>query len=505
MRQHAPFESIYLDKFEVVEQVADGTHRYPHTDQLAALSRAINLEFYGPLPNRIRNVDARADDYHKSLLNLAALFFCRYVNESRADQLRLFPVITPELVTKVGIVQRVSQSTPRGRHHQFRFFTGQDFVPDIYVCGKRLVYTEHVLRRFTERVPTWAGADLMELLAIFFFNPLIVTTVGQSPAFLFPYNHSLLAFTFEESAEEIVVTTCLTNREIHRLEFSAPPRVYNSHYGTAFTPPVIRNWLPESWAKDLDELWQKQAPLAAPVEKPKRLASWAKTTLIIEQHAPKMCRVPGCRMQFMDQLPGLSVRFLPPPKPVPRPATLEELNATIVAEPANARRYYDRSLWYKAQQDEPRALADLDKAIELDPAGPDVFNERGWIYFKRGDITAALRDVNEALRLNPRDSTAYDSRAWIEFACGNLAAAETDCRRSLEFVRLIPNAHYTRGLLYFMAKDYARAIAEWIQAVALAPVWTDDLAPWLEKAVQAATGVTSNNQPSPVGHIVEAQ
>ena len=110
-----------------------------------------------------------------------------------------------------------------------------------------------------------------------------------------------------------------------------------------------------------------------------------------------------------------------------------------------------------------------------------------------GDITAALRDVNEALRLNPRDSTAYDSRAWIEFACGNFAAAETDCRRSLEFVSRIPNAHYTRGLLCFMAKDYARAIAEWTQAVALAPVWRDDLAPWLEKARQAATDVIGNN------------
>ena len=493
MRQHAPFESIYLDKFEVVEQLGEGTHRYPHTDQLAALSRAINLEFYGPLPNRIRNVDARADDYHKSLLNLAALFFCRYVNESRADQLRLFPVVTPELVTKVGIVQRVSQSTLRGRHHRFRFFTGQDFVPDIHVCGKRLVYTDHVLRRFTERVPTWAGADLMELLAIFFFNPLIVTTVGQSPAFLFPYNDSLLAFTFEESAEEIVVTTCLTNREIHRLEFSAPPRVYNSHYGPAYTPPVIRNWLPESWAKDLDELWQKQAPLAAPVVKSKRLASWAKTTVLIEQYAPKMSRVPGCRMQFMDQLPGLSVRFLLPPPPAWHPAPVEELTAAIAAEPANARRYYDRSLAYKDQDDAARALADLDKAIELDPTSTDALNQRGWMHFKRGDIAAALRDVNEALRLDPADSDAYDSRAWIEFAGGNLAAAETDCRRSLEFVSRIPNAHYTRGLLYFMAKDYVRATTEWAQAVALSPVWTEDLAPWLEKAMQAATGVAGNN------------
>ena len=400
--------------------------------------------------------------------------------------------MTPELVTKVGIVQRVSQSTPRGRHHRFRFFTGQDFVPDIYVCGKRLVYTEHVLRRFTERVPTWAGADLMELLAIFFFNPLIVTTVGQSPAFLFPYNHSLLAFTFEESAEEIVVTTCLTNREIHRLEFSAPPRVYNSHYGPAYTPPVIRNWLPESLAKDLDELWQKQVPLAPPVDKPKRLASWAKTTLIIEEYAPKMCRVPGCRMQFMDQLPGLSLRFLPPPQPVWHPAPVEELTAAIAAEPANSRRYYDRSLVYKDQQDEARALADLDQAIELEPTNADALNQRGWMRYKRGEIVAALCDVNEALRLDPQDSTAYDTRAWIEYARGNLAAAETDCRRSLEFVSLIANAHYTRGLLYFMAKDYSRAIVEWIQAVALAPVWANDLAPWLEKAQQAATDAANN-------------
>jgi len=493
MRQHAPFESIYLDKFEVVEQVADGTRRYPHTDQLPALSRAINLEFYGPLANRIRNVDARADDYHKSMLNLAALFFCRYVNESRADQLRLFPVMTPELVTKVGIVQRVSQSTPRGRHHRFRFFTGQDFVPDIYVCGKRLVFTEHVIRRFTERVPTWAGADLMELLVIFFCNPLIVTTVGQSPAFLFPYNNSLLAFPFQESAEEIVVTTCLTNREIHRLEFSAPPRVYNSHYGPAYTPPVIRNWLPESWAKDLDELWQKQVPLATPVVKPKRLANWAKTTVIIEQQAPKMCRVPGCRMQFMDNLPGLSLRFLPPPKPAWHPPTLDKLTAAIAAEPANSRRYYDRALGYKDEHDEARALADLDKAIELEPTNSDALNQRGWMRFKRGDIVAALRDVNEALRLDPQDSTAYDTRAWIEYTRGNFVAAETDCRRSLEFVSLIANAHYTRGLLNFMAKDYARAIVEWTQAVALAPVWTDDLAPWLEKARQAETDATNNH------------
>ena len=114
MRLHNPFESIYLEKFEVVEQVKGNTSLYPHTEQLPALSRAIDLEFYGPLSNRIAHVDVRADEYHKGLLNLAAVLFCRYLNESRADELRLFPVPMPDLVTRIGIVQRVSQTTRRG-------------------------------------------------------------------------------------------------------------------------------------------------------------------------------------------------------------------------------------------------------------------------------------------------------------------------------------------------------------------------------------------------------
>ena len=485
MRQHAQFESIYLDKFEVVEQVADGTHLYPHTEQLPALSRAINLEFHGPLPNRIRRVDARADDYHKSLLHMAALLFCRYVYDSRADHLHLFPVMTPELVTKVGVVQRVTQTTRRGRHHHFRFFTGQDFMPDVYFSGKRLVFTDHVLQRFTERVPTWIGADLMELLTIFYWERLIVTNVGQSPAFLFDYRGSLLAFPFEEFADEFVVTTCLTVREIHTLEFTAPPRVVNSHYGSAFTQPVIRNWLPERIAKELDELWQNQVQLPMPGAKTKRLDSWTKTSLIIESQALKMGCVPGCLFRFTDNLPGLSVLSAPPHQPARRPVTLDELTAAIAADPQNDRLYYDRALLYRIQHDDARTLADLNQAVALNPTGYTAIHERGWQYYKQGDFEGALRDINESLRLNPKFSYAYDSRAWIEYARGNLATAATDCRRSLEFVTEISVAHYTRGFLNFILKNYPRAIAEWTQALAIAPAWTEDLAPWLEKARQA--------------------
>ena len=486
MRQHAPFESIYLDKFEVVEQIKGNTRLYPHTEQLPALSRAINLEFYGALPNRIAHVEARADDYHKGLLNLAAVLYCRFLNEGRADKLRLFPVPTPELVTKIGIVQQVSQPAQRGVLHNFRFFTGKDFVPDVHVSGKRLSFTDHVLQRFTERVPTRIGADLTELLVNFYWDWLIAMTVGKGDAFLFNYNGSLLAFPFEESDDEFVVTTCLTVREINSLELELPPRVFNSHYGPAFTPPVVRNWRPEKMAQALYDSWKHKVPLPMPAPKPKRLATWSQAAGTVKDEAHRMGRVAGCRLQFTDNLPGLAVVYLPPRQAENEESdagpSLEELTALIAADPKNQQHYLDRANLYKALHDEARAVADMDKAIEVQPAHPQAYNERGWMAYKRGDFAAALRDINESLRLNPSQCYAYDTRAWIEHARGNIPAAEADCRQSLEFAQNEDLKHYTRGLLHYMAKDYARAIAEWSQALAARPSWSEDLTPWLGKA-----------------------
>src|SRR3954465_9004205 len=101
--KHIPFQSIFRQEFEVVEQRQGNIRLYPHTSQLPILLRALNLEFYTALPDRIARVDHRGDGFHKIVLRHAALMFCSYLNGSRKDELRLFALPNPSLVTKVAI------------------------------------------------------------------------------------------------------------------------------------------------------------------------------------------------------------------------------------------------------------------------------------------------------------------------------------------------------------------------------------------------------------------
>jgi hypothetical protein len=260
MRQHEPFDSIYLDKFEVVEQVKGRTRLYPHTEQLPAISRALNLEFYGALPGRIARVDARADNFRKILLHEAAWAFCNGVNAARTDKLRLLPMYTPDLVAKIGVVQHITAHSPPGPAHSFRFFSGHDFFPDIHLSGHRIAFADHVLERFSSRVPHHVGEDIATFLTVFFTNEIVAVPVGQSRAFIVPYCESFLAFTFKRRDGEYFITTCLTAKQINTMTTEMPAYAVNLHYGPAFTKPRQRIWVPEGEADDALALWKRQAP-----------------------------------------------------------------------------------------------------------------------------------------------------------------------------------------------------------------------------------------------------
>jgi hypothetical protein len=105
--KHAPFDSIYRQDFEVLEERRGDVVRYPHTEQLPLLLRALNLEFNGALPGHISRTDRRGDGFHKILLKSAALMFCNVMNAARTDKLRLYPLPDPDLVARVAIVQQI--------------------------------------------------------------------------------------------------------------------------------------------------------------------------------------------------------------------------------------------------------------------------------------------------------------------------------------------------------------------------------------------------------------
>ena len=85
--RHWPFESKYLEKFEIVEEQRDGLRLFPHTEQLPLLSKAINQEFTAGLTTRLAATNESGDTYRKLELRSLAQHFCQMLNGARPDHL----------------------------------------------------------------------------------------------------------------------------------------------------------------------------------------------------------------------------------------------------------------------------------------------------------------------------------------------------------------------------------------------------------------------------------
>jgi hypothetical protein len=250
--KHLPFRSNYRQDFQVVEERRGKVTLFPHTEQLPLLWRALNFEFAHPLPDRVVRTDHRGDAHRKLMLRDAVHLFCNHVNRDRPDDVRLFKYKTPELVSKVAIVQHIKESTPQGLAHRFRFYVGTDFVPDLHLNGHRIVFAGHVFERFSKRVPHRVGEDLRDLLLAFTGSCMFSMPIGAGRAFVVPYFNSLLAFTFKETPEEYFITTCLSVCELNGLVLEDPVQVAYLHYGPDFTAPTdTRNWLAQPPAEKL--------------------------------------------------------------------------------------------------------------------------------------------------------------------------------------------------------------------------------------------------------------
>lgn len=301
--KHVPFDSAYRHAFEVVEQRQGDLRLYPHTDQLPLLWRALNLEFYSGLPGYIARVDQRGDGFHKIMRKDAALQFCACINAARQDELRLVGLPDPDLVSRVTVVQQATQETHRNRLHHFRFYGGESFFPEIRLSGKRLLFTDHVLERFSTRLPNPVGADLTFLLLSIYGSPILGQPIGPGRAFLVRYGESVLAFPYQETAEAFILTTCLTIHQISSLELELPPDAFNLHYSPDFTAPLTRNWFPPEWALDLDKRWRNKAPLPQrmPAVKPNQ---WGQMAARIKDIAVRNGHGPGSQFGFLDNIPG---------------------------------------------------------------------------------------------------------------------------------------------------------------------------------------------------------
>ena len=244
-----------------------GITLYPHTEQLPLLLRALNLEFYGALPDREGALGpSLATGFHKLVLPYyAAMMFCQH--------LQPHPRRPVAAVRPAGCQPRQQGghrpanhrgSAARGGCHRFRFYAGKDFFPEILLSGRRLVFADHVIQRFCARVPNHIGEDLSNFLEIFYGHALDLSCRAVTAcAFVVPLLqvHSGVPLPRRKRPGEYFVATCLTPNEMSRLEPETPACAHNFHYLPEYVPPARRHWLPTRRMLEMYECWEKKAPL----------------------------------------------------------------------------------------------------------------------------------------------------------------------------------------------------------------------------------------------------
>ena len=314
--KHRPFDSIYRPDFEVVEKREGAVSYFPHTDQLPILHRALNLEFRGGLPSGIGKVNAKSDGFRKLLLAQSVSFFCDFANVARQDGVVLFQLLDGDLMARVAVVQQVTEMTRLGNCHRFRFYGGGDFQPEVYLSGKEIIFAEHVLQRFDQRVPHSLGQNLSLLLNCLLQGQILALPVNGGRAFIAGFGDSFLAFPFKESDSEYFITTCLSAKEVHALDPELPPQAFNFHYGRAFTSPVVRTWLPLNVLLNVYNSWEAKKPVE-PILKPISEKNWYRLASFMKDVAIKQGHGPGSQLRFVDDVFGPSfMEFRPRQVPV---------------------------------------------------------------------------------------------------------------------------------------------------------------------------------------------
>jgi hypothetical protein len=311
------FHSRYLPNFQVVEQRVGNNYKFPHTDQLPKLLRALNFEFFAGLPDRIARVDRRANDFMKMQRHVAAVLFCNLVNESRPDGLILHVIPDRDLVAKIGIVQHHTEYREPGALHRFKFFGGSDLFLDFYINNKVIVFSDHAMKRITERVPNPTGVGMCNFFGVFFSSPTVLMMCNKTPSFIYYYGNSVVAFPVRQSDTdaEYFLPTCLNCEVIGSLEPIMPSPAYTIHYDAGYREPSVRNWNPIVTALAFKKLWERGLPPYSSEPVRVEIKSWSKIAHNIKRVLEKQGHGERSRFAFLDNIPGPAViKLLPDQK-----------------------------------------------------------------------------------------------------------------------------------------------------------------------------------------------
>ena len=196
---------------------------------------------------------------------------------------------------------------------------------------------------------------------------------------------------------------------------------------------------------------------------------------------------------------------------------LQDFGEAIRIDATFARPFANRGAVYGAKQDFDRAIGDFTRVLALEPRSAHAFADRAGMHRLNGQHDDAIRDYTEAIRIDPAFGEAILNRGITLAGTLRCAEAIADFTRAIELLKsepgigtgtgtriagtaialvdrgicrekagrddlamqdysahleLEPRSQYgleLRGALYFRARQYDRALADFAQALVVNP------------------------------------
>ncbi|WP_395645989.1 tetratricopeptide repeat protein [Terricaulis sp.] len=124
-----------------------------------------------------------------------------------------------------------------------------------------------------------------------------------------------------------------------------------------------------------------------------------------------------------------------------------------------------RGIAFMRADDPTHAVSDYSEAIRIRPTA-QLYNNRGYAYDRLGRTQQARADYDRALQLDPRNAFANSNRGTLRLNARDYAGAVTDFTQALA-VRESAGDHYNRGLAYNGVQNARAAIADFDAAARL--------------------------------------
>jgi tetratricopeptide (TPR) repeat protein len=160
-------------------------------------------------------------------------------------------------------------------------------------------------------------------------------------------------------------------------------------------------------------------------------------------------------------------------------ASLSDLNRSLELHSEDADALTSRGTTYIALGQLANALADYDRSLQIRPDDPATLNNRGHTYSKLEQYEKALKDFNRSLELRPKHAHTLASRGEMYLSMKKYQEAVDDFSLALQLLAAEPvtgaNRHLptaiaaNRAFAYYDLEEYALAINDYTQALAVSP------------------------------------